>query len=175
MFFWSQRTVLSDTKFRMTLSKFKKRSQNYCCTCNWDTFWNDTSITALCHCELSWMPTFPGSVRAGHHDYATMGGVSTGIQGTCIIPNCKSRPKTMCLGCTRDVEGIVWVCAPKDGKTCWEKLHQARSAETPRDADGNEIPRPKLIQKRRRNSSLGTHRIPEPERNKLCLNPHHVG
>ena len=75
---------------------------------------------------------------------------TAGLQGcmqvSCIIPSCRSQPTTFCQGCTRDVQGIVFVCSPKRGKRCLEILHQARS-RTPVDAQGNPIEAPSLIKK----------------------------
>ena len=93
-------------------------------------------------------------------------------QSSCIIPSCKSRPRTMCAGCTRDVEGIVFVCKPSNNKRCWEILHQVRSPN-PVDAQGNLIERPQLNRKRKRNSSFGVRKLSKRKRKSLSLNPHH--
>ena len=93
-------------------------------------------------------------------------------QARCIIPDCKSELSTICAGWTRDVQGIVFVCEPSARKRCWEILHGARSPKL-LDAEGNEIERPNLIKKRKRNSSSGVERIPTRQRKSLTLNPHH--
>ena len=95
------------------------------------------------------------------------------FQGACIVPGCKSRPKTICSGCTRDVQDLVFVCQPTPDKHCWKILHQSR-ARNPVDVHGNPIERPNLTHKRRRNSSFGVERIPKRRRKSLYLNPHHV-
>ena len=94
-------------------------------------------------------------------------------QARFFIPDCKSVPSTICAGCTRDVRGIVFVCKPSSRKRCWDILHQARSPKL-LDAQGNEIERPTLIKKRKRNNSLGVERIPKRQRKSLSLNPHHT-
>ena len=95
------------------------------------------------------------------------------FQGQCIVPSCKSHPKTFCLSCTRDVPEIVYVCKPSATKHCWNILHQARCPH-PVDQQGNPIDRPKLTRKRRRNSSHETQRVSRAQKKPLVLNPHHA-
>ena len=89
------------------------------------------------------------------------------------IPGCKGTPSTSCVGCTRDVRGIVFVCKPSTGRQCWNILHQARARNLV-DDQRNAIERPSLIKKRKRNSSLGVERVPKRLRKSLALNPHHA-
>ena len=121
--------------------------------------------------ELSCVPVRPK--ETAFHVYGQKGGTQMKWQARCIIPDCKSTPSTICAGCTRDVRGIVFVCKPSARKRCWEILHQARSPKL-LDAEGNEIERPNLIKKRKRNSSSGVERIPKRQRKSLTLNPHHA-
>ena len=117
------------------------------------------------------MPVRPN--ESAYHSYNQKGGAQMMWQALCIIPDCNARPSTICAGCTRDVRGIVFVCKPSARKRCWEILHQARSPKL-LDAQGNEIERPSLIKKRKRNNSFGVERIPKRNRKSLTLNPHHV-
>ena len=121
--------------------------------------------------ELSCVPVRPD--ETAYHIYGQKGGAQMKWQARCIIPDCKSVPSTICAGCTRDVRGIVFVCKPSPRKRCWDILHQARSPKL-LDAQGNEIERPTLIKKRKRNNSLGVERIPKRQRKSLSLNPHHT-
>ena len=134
---------------------------------------HDTSILKymLRGFELDCIPVVESEVAAGWHSYETAG-LQGCMQASCIIPSCRSQPTTFCQGCTRDVQGIVFVCSPKRGKRCWEILHQARS-RAPVDAQGNPIEAPSLIKKRKRNSSLGIDRKPKRLKKPLLLNPHH--
>ena len=120
--------------------------------------------------ELSCVPV--RSNDSPYHTYTEKGAARMQWQARCIIPDCKSKPSTICAGCTRDVPGLVFVCKPSTSKRCWEILHQARSPKL-LDAEGNVIERPSLIRKRKRNSSLGVERIPKRNRKSLTLNPHH--
>ena len=125
-----------------------------------------TYILLSCH-----VPVRPN--ESAYHSYNQKGGAQMMWQARCIIPDCNARPSTICAGCTRDVRGIVFVCKPSARKRCWEILHQARSPNL-LDAQGNEIERPSLIKKRKRNNSFGVQRIPKRNRKSLTLNPHHV-
>ena len=69
--------------------------------------------------ELSCIPLVESEVAAGWHKFETAG-LQGCMQASCIIPSCRSRPTTFCQGCTRDVQGIVFVCSPKRGKRCWK-------------------------------------------------------
>ena len=89
-------------------------------------------------------------------------------QARCNISNYDARLSTICVWCTSDVRGIVLVCKPSARKRCWEILHQARSPKL-LDAQGNEIERPSLIKKRKRNSSFGVERIPKRTRKPLII------
>ena len=121
--------------------------------------------------ELTCVPVRPN--ESAYHTYDQKGGAQMMWQARCIIPSCNARPSTICAGCTRDVRGIVFVCKPSNRKHCWEILHQARSPKL-LDAQGNEIERPSLIKKRKRNSSFGVECIPKRNRKSLTLNPHHA-
>ena len=120
--------------------------------------------------ELDSIPILPE--EAGNHTF-NKGGFTGPFQGQCIVPDCKSHPKTFCLSCTRDIPGIVYVCKPSATKQCWNILHQARCPH-PVDQQGNPIERPKLTRKRRRNSSHGTQRVSPAQKKPLVLNPHHA-
>ena len=122
--------------------------------------------------ELESIPVLESEVRAGHHDYERTG-QSLNIRGRCISPDCKRKPFSICIGCTRDTDGFVFVCKPSDDRQCWEKLHLAR-APHPVDGDGNPIPRPKLTKKRRRNSILGNVRPDKAAKRPLVLNPNRI-
>ena len=130
-----------------------------------------SEISYLYVVELTCVPVRPSD--SAYHTYDQKGGARMKWQARCIVPDCKSEPSTICAGCTRDVQGIVFVCKPTTRKRCWEILHQARSPKL-LDAQGNEIERPSLIRKRKRNSSLGVERIPKRHRKSLTLNPHHA-
>ena len=108
---------------------------------------SDTSVlTCMLHgFELQCVAVVESEVAAGWHTYETAG-LQGCMQVSCIIISCRSQPSTFCQGCTRDVQGIVFVCSPKRGKRCWEILHQARS-RAPVDAHGNPIESPSLIKK----------------------------
>ena len=54
-----------------------------------------------------------------------------------------------------------------------EYLAQARCPHSV-DQQANLIDRPKLTRKERRNSSLGTERVPRAQKKPLVLNPHHA-
>ena len=130
-----------------------------------------TYISFTFSVELSWGPLGSVEVQRGLHDYARTG-TSLAIQGTCINPDCKSSPSTICVGCTNDV-GLVFCCKPKPGKRCWERLHEVRAPDRI-DASGIEVERPSLIKKRKRNSSLGSERKPKTLIKLLSLNLHHI-
>ena len=121
--------------------------------------------------ELSCVPM--RTEEAQFHDYNRKGRVAYPFQSSCIIPDCNGSPSTSCVGCTRDVRGIVFVCRPSTGRQCWKILHQAR-AVNPVDDQGNAIERPSLIKKRKRNSSFGIERVAKRHRKSLALNPHHA-
>ena len=53
-------------------------------------------------------------------------------QSSCIIPSCKSRPTSMCGGCTPDVADIVFVCEPSNNKRCWGNSSSSAVAESSR-------------------------------------------
>ena len=112
--------------------------------------------------ELHCIPIVESEVVAGWHSYELRNR---------IIPSCRSQPTDFCQGCTRDVQGIVFVCSPKRGKLCCEILHQART-RPPVDAQGNPIEAPSLIKKRKQ-SSLGIDRVPKRLKKLLLLNAHH--
>ena len=120
--------------------------------------------------ELETIPILPS--EAGNHTFRK-GGNSGRFQGRCIVASCSSSPTTFCEACTRDVPRIVYVCKPSATKQCWNILHQARCPH-PVDQQGSPVDPPKLTRKRRRNSSLGTERVPRAQRKALVLNPHHT-
>ena len=122
--------------------------------------------------ELELIPLRDSECQQGHHDFDTAGS-NVGIRGRCINPDCTSRSRIICAGCTRDVNGLVWVCSPEDNPYCWERLHKAR-ARYPVDNAGNPTERPKLTKKRRRNSSLGAERENKRQKRPAVLNPHHI-
>ena len=121
--------------------------------------------------ELECLPIRSAEEKAGWHTWEKAG-VLGQFRGACIAPGCTSKVKKFCMGCTRDVPGIVFVCEPSTNKRCWDILHQAR-VPNPVDSQGNAIPRVKLTRKRKRNSSLGTDRVPSAVKKPLTLNPHH--
>ena len=83
------------------------------------------------------------------------GGMQSQFQRRCILPSCKSKPRTFCLGGTRNVDGIVFVRKPSPTKRCWEILHQLRTPDNviPLDNDGNAFQL--ITEKRRGNSRYG--------------------
>ena len=95
--------------------------------------------------ELELIPLRESACRQGHHKFDTAGS-NVGVHGPCINPNCKSRSRFICVGCTRDVDSVVWVCKPSESKPWWEMLHKAR-ARYPVDNTGNPIERPSLTKK----------------------------
>ena len=121
--------------------------------------------------ELNCIPIRPKEKEKGHHDY-NQTGTSIPLRGSCLNPDCKSRPVTICVGCTRDIKGFAYICKPSPRKDCWAKVHLAREPY-PMDTNGNTIESPSLIKKRKRNSSLGSENISKRWRKSLCLNPHH--
>ena len=92
---------------------------------------------------LQCIPVVESELVVGWHTYETVG-LQGCMQNSCIIPSCRLQPSTFCQDCTRDVQGIVFVCSPKRGKRCWDILHQVRS-RAPVDAQGNPIEAPSLI------------------------------
>ena len=71
--------------------------------------------------------------------------------------------------CPRDCIRLWAVCSKA-------MLGDSSSTRSPKllDAEGNEIERPNLIKKRKRNSSSGVERIPTRQRKSFTLNPHHA-
>ena len=83
----------------------------------------------------------------GQHTFE-VGGVKTHTRGRCINPDCKSKTRTICTGCTRDVVGLVWVFPPSAEKRCWEKFHLVR-VPYPVDNAGNGVERPRFTKKKK--------------------------
>jgi len=129
----------------------------------------------LCQCllftyELDSIPILPDEV--GNHIFS-IAGVTRPFQGQCIISFCRSKPKTFCPSCTRDVTGIVYVCKPSATKKYWNILHQSRCPH-PVDQQSNSIDCPNFTRKRKWNSSHGTQRFPRAQKKPLVLNPYHA-
>ena len=122
--------------------------------------------------ELELIPLRESACRQGHHKFDAAGS-NVGVHGPCINPNCKSRSRFICVGCTRDVDSLVWVCEPAENKPCWKMLHKTR-VRYPVDNDGNPIERPSLTKNRRRTRSLGSDRVDKRQKRPTVLNPHHT-
>ena len=118
--------------------------------------------------ELESIPILPDEAESHTIQKAEVAG---NIQGRCVVTSCESNLPSFCQVCTRDVPGIVYTCRPSATKQYWNILHQARCPH-PVDPQGNPIDRPKLTRKRKRNSNLGTERVPRAQRKPLVLNPH---
>ena len=135
---------------------------------------NEVTCVIRNHCsaELNCIPIRPKEKEKEHHD-CDQTVTSIALRGRCMNTDCKSRPFTICVGCTSDIKGFTCICKPSPRKDCWTKVHLDREPY-PIDVNGNPIESPSLIKKRRRNSSLGSEKIPKRQSKSKFLNPHHT-